>query len=1470
MKKLITFLLVSCLVTTKLLAGAASYPVASGATTTTIQGYMSAAVTAGNTDITLQFAKGGTWGTSASSGDITIAVPAGVTKLTLTYDPATSGATPILYLNTLTYADALMTGGITFDGVKLFTGTPALRYLVNSASNTNFPAKVTIQNCWVEGYRGVFVLGTYTNTVSQITFTNSTFKSIGTSGIISTGAAASTLNNISMTNNTFIDCNAVASSYFFDMRQTTIANTVVTFNNNTVYYSAGQLGNGFFRLYSGTSIASGSSFSNNIFASGTMVTPATFKFGYATGYTNVTGSGNYFSSNMTVNSSVTTPVAPESVTFTKYTESSPSILFVNPASYNFTINDLNFAGKITAGNSNCFYPETVTITGGSIVNLDYNLGSGPSTAKTFTISTILLRGAVTLTAPTDYEISTDNSAFTGTLTLGGLGSDLTNQTVYVRLKAGKAVNTYNESVSVTTALATYTPVTCSGSVTNVLPVLNSPTGLSSTSVTYTGFHASWSAVSNVTTYTLRILLNGATSSTVTGLSGTSYDVTGLTPGSNYTFAVTAIGDAVNYNSSVESSQSATITLPYIYLFISLNNASAGSVTKSPNTATYSPNATVQLTATKNFGYAFVNWVDSVSGSVLSAANPYTVTMDGTKHIKAVFNTLTTYNYTVSVTGSVWGTVTLSPTPTGGKYETGTIVSMTAVNDSVSTFLNWEDNTTGKVRTITVDGDKSFVATFSEKSFIVGWDLVTADPKYSRPGDYYSVASNKGVFSAYEPAGTTVSWLTYTASNIPCALLWTTSPTTIHRYFQASFKTSGYKNINVHSNMFAYNQFFYPGQKLQYSTDGTNFTDLATCTLTASTWKFFPATLPQALEDQPMVYLRWTADLTSTPVGSGNDGTGISNIYVFADVIAVYDAVKPTLVSTVPATGSTGASANGTISLTFNKNVKAGTGNCTLGSTVLTPNFSSKTVIFSYTKLAYNTQYSFHIPAGALTNVDGVAFGDTTITFTTMNRPQPTAKLFDAVVAIDGTGNYTTIQAAVNAVPDNSTAPYLIFVKNGTYNGHVDIPSTKPYINLIGQSRDSVIISAARLSGASAVYPDSVVYSVDPGATVVVKSANCYFENICFENKFGYANLSGPQALALYTLNDRVILNNCWLRSYQDTYLTTYGNVAYRHYVKNCRIEGAVDFIYGGGDVFFDACTIYCTRSTGGYIVAPSHLAGTQWGYVFSNCTIDGPNASYTTYLGRPWANSPKASFFNTTTKINIYPSGWWHSMGAIPAIFADYNTMDTNGNLTDLSQRISSYDYVSNGSTITGTAKSSFTDAEAAQYTYANVTSGSDAWDPRAVTEPTIAPVNVAITSGGALSWDATPYSICYVVLRNNKVIGFTTSPGYTDASYIPSATYNVVAVSQSGALSSQTTAVASIATKNDILTLNSAYAYTRGTQLIVENVISGSKVSVYSFGGLILDQKTALSNTLTFDYSVPCIIKIKSDKTSQLLKVIR
>ncbi|WP_051291284.1 pectinesterase family protein [Pedobacter glucosidilyticus] len=844
----------------------------------------------------------------------------------------------------------------------------------------------------------------------------------------------------------------------------------------------------------------------------------------------------------------------------------------------------------------------------------------------------------------------------------------------------------------------------------------------------------------------------------------------------------------------------TPVLPRYTVNTIVNNNGAGTVIKTPNSTDYEQGSSLSIQAVANFGYRFVKWINTDNNADLSTANPYVFTVNASQNITAVFETLTTYSFTLNKIGSNWGEVNLSPAPTNGRYVEGTEVTMTVIPNRVTSFSYWDDNSTALQKIITINSDKTFTATFDEIPFIVGWDFKAENPKINRTGDFYSESSNTGLIAIYEPNGTAVNWLSNTGSFSPAypnLRFWTagTSFNTTRRYLKAQFATTGYKNIQVKS-MITANYQAYSVQKLQYSLDDISYTDVASVDITSvynTAWKDLNVTLPVAAEGQARVYLKWIADTSSPILGNStdNDGTAFTNIFVFADKEIVNDTDAPLLISTVPVSSSSTATINGSIVLTFNEKVKLGTGNITLGSTVLTPVFGSKTATFAYEKLNYNTSYTFTVPAGALTDMSGNPYAGTNITFTTASRTQPTRKLFDAVVAKDGSGDYTSVIDAIAAAPTSRTTPWVIFIKNGKYTGHHDIPTNKPFIHLIGQSRNGVIISDNRLSGANNI--GATVYHVSQGATMVVNSKDCYFENIIFENSYGFETQAGPQALALYTTTDKFAMNNCYLRSYQDTYLTAYSSIADRHYIKNSRIEGAVDFIYGGGDVFFDKDTLTMTRKDGGYIVAPSHGNGTAWGYVFSNCVInESVVTGATSYFGRPWQNAPKTVFINTKLLTGIYAAGWYYKMGAIPAVFADYNTVNAQGNPVDLSQRISNYEYDvkdANGnvtSTVTGVAKKSLTDTEAASYTYENVILRSgDVWDPRLIAEAPDKPANLQ-RSGNTLSWNDVPYTRLYVITRNNNVIGFSLTNSFTDNTAVSNTnyTYTVQAASEYGALS--------------------------------------------------------------------------------------
>lgn len=363
-------------------------------------------------------------------------------------------------------------------------------------------------------------------------------------------------------------------------------------------------------------------------------------------------------------------------------------------------------------------------------------------------------------------------------------------------------------------------------------------------------------------------------------------------------------------------------------------------------------------------------------------------------------------------------------------------------------------------------------------------------------------------------------------------------------------------------------------------------------------------------------------------------------------------------------------------------------------------------------------------------------------------------VFDCIVAQDGTGNYTTIQDAIDQAPENSKYPYLIFIKAGHYHEHIYIPANKPMLHLIGQGQELVRISDDRVSGGPNASP------VDVAATVVSNGTDEYFEGITFENSWGTQHNDGPQALALYTKEDRNIVNKCKMLSFQDTYRTANG-LNGRNYVRNCFIQGGIDFLYGQGNVFFDHCTLNIVKKDGGWIVAPKHMPGTTWGYVLKNTTITAPGNPKGTrvWLGRPWLHSPMAVFIDTQSKVTIPDSGWYDHMASIPRIYADYNTMDAHNKPLDLSHRISMYYMITEkGDTIWGKAKNHLTKFEASQYTIKNVLGGYDHWDPEIICKQL--PAVKYRLKEEHLFWKEVNQARGYIIYQDNKMFSTSTLTG--------------------------------------------------------------------------------------------------------------
>ena len=852
-------------------------------------------------------------------------------------------------------------------------------------------------------------------------------------------------------------------------------------------------------------------------------------------------------------------------------------------------------------------------------------------------------------------------------------------------------------------------------------------------------------------------------------------------------------------------------VPSYSFSVKLGTEGAGSVSCTPAGAEFDEGTVLTVKATENFGYHFAAWVDD-EGNTVSTENPYSFDIKANTSLTATYTKSNVYALNLTLEGGANDNL-VQFSPVGNYvdgvhyYEEGTDVKLTALNNRILTFTGWEDNTTDAERIVKVNEDMNLTANFSCADFIVGWDLYYDQPAKDRAADYKADSENAGLLSLRKADGTTNGWLTRGINNGQengkyAARIW--KYLSEEWYFEISFSSKGYQNLSI-SSCLGDDYNTYSINNVQYSIDGENFTTIGTFNPPARGWdgpKEFA--LPAEANDQQRVWIRWMPDRTSEKVGvaSDYDGTSIAEIFVLADASGAADE-QATLVASNPENGATGVSRNGSIILNFDKKIKAGEGKATLvldGSAVeeIAPIVSGKSAIFKYGGLKYNTQYTFTMPEGVLTSRSGNAVAPTKITFTTMERQQPEARLYDAIVDPAGSvpagfagGVYTTVQAAIDAAPAQRGTPWLIFIKNGEYKEHVDVPKSKPYLYFIGQDRDKTIIKDDRLSGG-----DNAVH-VSIGATVVVNSDNVFFENLTMENIYGHEKQAGPQALALNTGGDRIALNNVALLSYQDTWITT-STQKNRHYIKNSLIEGAVDFIYNGGDVYLDGDTLEINRPSGGYIVAPWHTADTKWGYVFQNNIIRShPGVKVTdVWLGRPWHGEPKTVFINTQTFVPIPAKGWYNTMGGLPELWADYNTVDANGNPVDLSQRESYYYYTDSN---TGqkvekyNVKNYLTDEEAAQYTIKNVCGGDDNWQPDLLCEACDAPI--VKEADGIVTWDAVPYAICYVVTKNGEVAGFTTETSFDGNAAADSQraagndVWQVQAVNEFGGLSQKATA---------------------------------------------------------------------------------
>jgi pectinesterase len=254
----------------------------------------------------------------------------------------------------------------------------------------------------------------------------------------------------------------------------------------------------------------------------------------------------------------------------------------------------------------------------------------------------------------------------------------------------------------------------------------------------------------------------------------------------------------------------------------------------------------------------------------------------------------------------------------------------------------------------------------------------------------------------------------------------------------------------------------------------------------------------------------------------------------------------------------------------------------------------------------------------------------------LSSAQTTDNRFELTVALDGSGDFKTIQEAINKVRDHAEKRVIITIKAGIYNEKVVIPAFKRNITLKGSDSQKTIISFNDYSGKPFRGIDvtgDTKFSTYTSYTVLVQGNDCSLENLTVENTAGRVG----QAVALHTEGDRVSVKNCSILGNQDTLYLAKGGT--RNYFENCYINGTVDFIFGAATAYFYNCTIESLSNS--YVTAASTYQQETYGLVFVDCKLIAKDTAVNqVFLGRPWRPYAQTVFINTELGSHIVPEGW--------------------------------------------------------------------------------------------------------------------------------------------------------------------------------------------------------------------------------------
>jgi pectinesterase len=287
------------------------------------------------------------------------------------------------------------------------------------------------------------------------------------------------------------------------------------------------------------------------------------------------------------------------------------------------------------------------------------------------------------------------------------------------------------------------------------------------------------------------------------------------------------------------------------------------------------------------------------------------------------------------------------------------------------------------------------------------------------------------------------------------------------------------------------------------------------------------------------------------------------------------------------------------------------------------------------------------------------------------------------VASDGTGEFTSVQEAVNSIRAYMSDTTRMFIKAGVYREKIVIPSWVTNLFMKGEGAGKTVITWDDYAGLNNMGTFRTY-------TIWIQGSGFTAEDITFENSAGPVG----QAVAVHADGDRAVFRRCRLLGNQDTLLTA--NQESRQYYEECYIEGTTDFIFGPATAWFERCHIHSKKNS--YVTAASTVDGHEFGYIFNRCRLTAAEGVDRVYLGRPWRPFAATLFMRCELDVHILPEGWhnWDNpANELTARYAEYRNTGPGaspGTRVPWSRQLSR--------------------REAKRYTPENVFARSDGWIP--------------------------------------------------------------------------------------------------------------------------------------------------------------